>query len=43
MVSSIGLNELESVPEVSKEEDKRPEMDRPEAHKSITLSVDKAE
>ena len=43
MVSSIGLNELESVPEVSKEEDKSPEKERPEAHKSISLSIDKAE
>ena len=43
MASSIGLDELGSVPEAFKEEDKSPNIKNAEDNKSIELPLDKAE
>ena len=43
MASSIGFSDFNVVSEALKEEEKRPNMEHSEAHKSIELPLDKAE
>ena len=43
MASSLGISDLNSVPEAFKEEEKRPAMEHSEAPKMTSISKEKAE